>query len=280
MKFALCSDLHLEFQDIDIRNTENADVLILSGDIMVAQDLHEYPIPHINDPVNIPDLSRKQERAQRFRDFLKRISNEFPHVVYVPGNHEFYHGYWYKSLKHLCDECSNFPNIYFLERGIKVINDVTFIGATIWTDCNKGNPLTRNFLEEAMNDYRLIRNDKQDYGKLRTIDTINRHNETVTYIKNKLAENVDNKVVVVGHHAPTSQSIHPRYVRDKEMNGGYSSDLSELILDNPQIKLWTHGHMHDPFDYMVGPTRILCNPRGYSGHDPQADVFQVLFSEV
>ena len=278
MKFALCSDLHLEFQDIDIRNTENADVLILSGDIMVAQDLYEYPNTHSND--TIPDLSHKQERAQRFRDFLKRVSNEFPHVVYVPGNHEFYHGYWYKSLKHLCDECSNFPNIYFLERGIKVINDVTFIGATIWTDCNKGDPLTRNFLEEVMNDYRLIRNDKQGYGKLRTIDTINRHNETVTYIKHKLAENVDKKVVIVGHHAPTSQSIHPRYVRDKEMNGGYSSDLSELILDNPQIALITHGHMHDPFDYMVGPTRILCNPRGYSGHDPQADVFQVLFSEV
>jgi hypothetical protein len=31
---------------------------------------------------------------------------------------------------------------------------------------------------------------------------------------------------------------------------------------------------------MIGPTRILCNPRGYVGHDIHADTFQVLFSEV
>ena len=280
MKIALCSDLHLEFSDINIQNTENADVLILSGDIMVAQDLHDHPAVHPMDPVNIPNLNYKQERAQRFRDFLRRCSFQFSHVVYVPGNHEFYHGYWYKSLKHLCDECGKFPNIYFLERGTKVINDVTFIGATIWTDCNKLDPLTMNFLEGAMNDYRLIRNDKQGYGKLRTAHTVSRHIETITYIKHRLAENVDKKVVVVGHHAPTSQSIHPRYVRDREMNGGYSSDLSELILDNPQILLWTHGHMHDPVDYMVGPTRVVCNPRGYAGHDINADVFETKFLDI
>ena len=40
MKIALCSDLHLEFQDIDLKNTEDAEVLILSGDIMIAEDLH------------------------------------------------------------------------------------------------------------------------------------------------------------------------------------------------------------------------------------------------
>jgi hypothetical protein len=64
------------------------------------------------------------------------------------------------------------------------------------------------------------------------------------------------------------------------MNGGYASDLSELILDNPQIVLWTHGHMHDPSDYMVGSTRVVCNPRGYAGHDQQADVFQTKFLDI
>ena len=40
MKIALCSDLHLEFEDIDLKNTEGAEVLVLSGDIMIAEDLH------------------------------------------------------------------------------------------------------------------------------------------------------------------------------------------------------------------------------------------------
>jgi hypothetical protein len=64
------------------------------------------------------------------------------------------------------------------------------------------------------------------------------------------------------------------------MNGGYRSELSEFILDHPQIKLWTHGHMHDPFDYMIGTTRVVCNPRGYAGHDEQADVFQLKFLDI
>ena len=38
MKFALASDIHLEFGDIELNNTEGADVLILSGDICVAKD--------------------------------------------------------------------------------------------------------------------------------------------------------------------------------------------------------------------------------------------------
>jgi len=87
----------------------------------------------------------------------------------------------------------------------------------------------------------------------------------------------DEKFVVVGHHAPTTLSTHERYVGQDLMNGGYRSDLSEFIMDRPQIKLWTHGHTHDPFDYMVGETRVVCNPRGYAGHDPQADVFQLKF---
>jgi predicted phosphodiesterase len=41
MKIAVCSDLHLEFGPISLENTENADVLILSGDICVANDLKE-----------------------------------------------------------------------------------------------------------------------------------------------------------------------------------------------------------------------------------------------
>jgi hypothetical protein len=64
------------------------------------------------------------------------------------------------------------------------------------------------------------------------------------------------------------------------MNGGYSSDLSEFIMDHPQIKLWTHGHTHEEFDYMIGSTRIVCNPRGYDGHENRADEFKLKFVEI
>jgi Icc-related predicted phosphoesterase len=131
-----------------------------------------------------------------------------------------------------------------------------------------------------MNDFRVIRNDEHGYTKLRPAHIMYRHQQTISYLKAVLPDMKDRKVVFVGHHAPSKQSTHPKYVKDYLMNGGYSSELSEFILDHPEIKLWTHGHTHDPFDYMIGDTRIVCNPRGYGGWDPQADVFKLMFLDI
>ena len=56
--------------------------------------------------------------------------------------------------------------------------------------------------------------------------------------------------------------------------------LSEFILDHPEIKLWTHGHTHEDFDYMIGSTRIICNPRGYINYESRADYFKLKAIEV
>jgi hypothetical protein len=76
--------------------------------------------------------------------------------------------------------------------------------------------------------------------------------------------------VIITHHAPTSVSIADHYKHDRLMNGAYYSDLSDFILDHPQIKYWTHGHMHNSSDYMVGDCRVICNPRGYFGYETWA----------
>lgn len=282
MKIALASDLHLEFQDIVLKNTENAEVLILSGDIMIAEDLHNHPSPDPYSPGAMSKYATRLQASIRYHDFLKRVSFEFPHVIYVAGNHEFYHGKWVRSIQDLRDVCNKLPNVYFLERDVKVINDITFIGCTLWTDCNNADPLTLHCLSDMMNDYRVIRNDDKEYCKLRPSHTLYRHVQSKQYIETVVGEKPDSTFVVVGHHAPSKLSTHPRYQDPAHslMNGGYSSDLSEFILDHPQIKLWTHGHTHDPFDYMLGETRVVCNPRGYAGHDPQADLFQLKFLDI
>jgi Icc-related predicted phosphoesterase len=268
MKIKLVSDLHLEFADYNIKNDENCDVLVLSGDIMVIQDLHDHPEMDYGMYSNamLADLGRRQQTALRFRDFLKRCSFQFSHVVYVAGNHEFYHGEFHKGIDYLREECNKFPNIYFLERDMQYIEGVLFVGGTLWTDCNKGDPLTLHALTDMMNDFRVIRNDDLGYTKLRPAHIMSRHRNTLEYIKQIVDANRDRKCVVVGHHAPSYQSIGEQYKNDTLMNGGYASDLSEFILDRPQIKLWTHGHMHQTFDYMIGDTRVVCNPRGYESH--------------
>jgi predicted phosphodiesterase len=265
MKIKLVSDLHLEFSDINITNDDKCDVLILSGDIMVAQDLHDHAAADFSPYSSgaLADLGRKMQRVARFRDFLKRCSFQFPHVVYVAGNHEFYHGKFFASIDYLREECAKYPNIYFLECDTKVIDDVTFIGATLWTDMNKGDPLTMHAIESMMNDFRIVRNDKREYARMSARDVVDRHARTLQYFRSVLAEQHDRKFVVVGHHSPSFQSSHEMYKDEYLMNGGYHSDLSEFIIDHPQIKLWTHGHTHHPFDYVIGETRVVCNPRGY-----------------
>ena len=139
MRIQIVSDLHLEFEDINIQNQNNADVLILSGDIMVASKVNKV----------------ESEYGIRFRDFLKRCSFQFPHVIYVAGNHEFYSdGKFFQGLEELRTACAQHANIYFLERDTKVIDDVVFVGGTLWTDMNKYDPLTLHAIRDMMNDYR------------------------------------------------------------------------------------------------------------------------------
>ena len=277
MKIYLTSDIHLEFGDLDIKNEHDVEVLILSGDIMIASDLNDHPAPTVAPTIK---LGQRQSAAYRYRDFLKRCSDQFPHVIYVAGNHEFYHGKWPGGMKTLRDECAVFPNVYFLEKESKVISDITFIGCTLWTDMNRGDPVTLNAITGDMNDFTVIRNDEKGYTKLRPAQVMSDHRKAVSYIRDTVENGPGEKFVVVGHHAPSKLSTHPRYADDYVINGGYSSDLSEFILDHPKIKLWTHGHTHYDFDYVIGETRIVANPRGYIGHEAQADHFQPKLIEV
>ena len=277
MKIAVCSDIHLEFGPIELENTDNADVLILSGDICVAKDL-----PHSD--------SKKGVIA---RDFFRMCALRFPHVIYVMGNHEHYNGDFAKSAKIIKDELAQYANAHLLDKETKVIGDVLFIGGTLWTDMNKEDGITLYHMKTMMNDFMCINNGNRttyyrdeagnSYSRVARFtpdDAVEDHKLMLNYLKLMVPGDKDQKVVVVGHHAPSKASTHPRYAKEQIMNGGYSSDLSEFILDRPQIKLWTHGHTHEEFDYMIGSTRIVCNPRGYINYEDRADKFTLKTVEI
>lgn len=268
MKIVVASDLHLEIGDLDLQNTVGADVLVLAGDILVANDLYDHPKPDTPYPSEIiRTLGSRQRKAQEYRDFISRVSSQFPHVVVIAGNHEFYHGKWIQGIQTLRDEYGAYPNVHFLERDIFTVDDITFVGGTLWTDLNRGNPLTLHAVADMMNDYRVIRHDGLGYTKLRPAHTAARHRDTLEYFRQVIDDRKDGNIVVVSHMAPSSLSIHEKYKHETIMNGAYYSDLSEFILDRPQIKVWLHGHVHHEFDYQIGSCRVVCNPRGYVGYE-------------
>jgi predicted phosphodiesterase len=296
MKIAICSDLHLEFETIVLENTEGAEVLILSGDILVERDLDMYDRRQV-------ELGFMNKRSLRFHEFFQDVSNKFPHVVYVAGNHEHYHGDFKYTTTELKRKLAYLPNVYVLDRDLKDINGVKFIGSTLWTDMNNGDQLTLYHMRSMMNDFQCVANSNREVNykvqdllsevpdkmifktrpaKFCPEDAFEEHIKCKQYIQvctAFLGEDT-NKYVVVGHHAPSRRSTHPRYQNDTIMNGGYSSSLDEFIMDRPNIKLWTHGHTHEPFDYMIGETRIVCNPRGYANYEHRAAEFELKFVEI
>jgi predicted phosphodiesterase len=305
MKIALASDLHLEFGAISLENSEDAQVLVLSGDIMVADSLGDR---------DIYNLMGEATHSNRFHTFMQQCSERFPHVIYVAGNHEHYNGDFKLTIAKLKEKFSYLRNVYILDREMKTIDDVTFIGGTLWTNMNNFDSLTLYHLKTMMNDFRIVKNSNRVVNKKVPLYKKDEHGEYVLdekgfmiqdgfkfkesvsafspedaaaehvamteYVRHSIEGLYNEKFVVVGHHAPSRLSTHLRYKDDFVMNGGYSSDLSEFILDHPQIKLWTHGHTHYQFDYMLGETRIVCNPRGYAKYEESANNFVLKFIDI
>lgn len=285
MKVALASDVHLEFGPISLENTEGADVLILSGDICVAKDVMSWDDNGIFD---------RFDRSKTIHTFFQECCLRFPHVIYIMGNHEHYHGDYADTVTTLRNRLGYLYNLHILDKQMVQLGGVSFIGGTLWTDMNKEDPMTLHAISGLMNDFRCVENgnkpvrsltgqDGEQYqykARFTPEDAVVDHRAMLEYIRLMIEGKFDQKFVVVGHHSPSKLSTKPQYEGEVIMNGGYSSDLSEFILDHPQIKLWTHGHTHHKFDYMIGSTRIVCNPRGYINYEPEADSFELQFIEV
>lgn len=278
MKIAITSDVHLEFGDLDLHNEENADVLILGGDIFVAEDVKNFS--YIDQQIMAATPSMLA-RGERYRNFLKRCSERFPHVILIMGNHEHYHGDYAHTANTIHTLVGEFSNIHFLDKEWRIINGVLFYGGTLWTNMNNEDPDTMHRIRFMMNDFNCVRNTGEE-GKsvFMPEDAVEDHYAFRRGLDDVLALHPNMPTVVVGHHAPSKASTHPRYKNEVLMNGAYSTNLDEFILDRRQIKLWTHGHTHEDFDYMIGTTRVVCNPRGYDGYEAKADNFKLKYVDV
>ena len=261
----MCSDLHLEFGTCSIQNAEGASVLILAGDVCVAEDMKRYPADHALPPGG--NISPRYVSAALYRDFFLDASRAFEHVIYVMGNHEHYEGALDRTHAILQQELAAIaPNIHLLENAAVDVAGVRFLGMTLWTDMDKGDALAMYRAEGAMSDYRQIRIAGDGYRRLRARDTVAQHRQSLQFLKAQVAAAAleEVPVVVVSHQSPCHLSVADCY-RGDSLNCAYVSDLSSFILDSPTIKLWCHGHLHNRSDYLLGATRVVCQPRGYYG---------------
>jgi hypothetical protein len=254
MKVKVVSDLHLECceQGHGVPDLGEGDVLILGGDILCARHFKTNGKLH-----------------QVYDDFLQKCSDNFDYVLYIAGNHEAY-GYNYEGTWDVLKE--HLPKgIHIFENDFVKIDDWIFIGGTLWTDFRNGNALEMMEAAQCLNDYKTIRITPK-YRKMNPDDTYAFHQNTKKYLQENLELFQNDKVWVLTHHAPSYQSVHPKYRTSGIANGAYVSDLDDFIFNHPQIKYWSHGHTHTSFDYQIGECRVICNPRGYYNGYNNADL--------
>lgn len=236
MRIQIISDIHLEFgiREFDFSKT---DLLILAGDVSIGMAGFTWISARVK---NIP-------------------------VLYVLGNHEYYKNS-YPKLLHKLKKAAEGTNIHVLENDSVYFDGIAFHGCTLWSDFELlGDPRVAGYeCEQKMNDYKMIRRDPS-YSRLRSIDMHVMHNESLRWLEKSLSESTSKTNVVVPHHAPSIQSIPEKY-RNDLVSAGYASNL-ESFIQRTKPDLWIHGHIHEAFDYYIGPTRVICNPKGYPGEN-------------
>lgn len=241
MKILILSDLHLEFQEFRIPDTD-ADVIILAGDIHIGAKGLLWAVREVSDRP----------------------------ILYILGNHEYY-TQAYPQLIGQLKEKSDGTNIRILENDCFIFNDVTFLGCTLWTNFRLfGDPISAGYRAmQKMNDYRKIRVSPQ-YSRLRSRDTAMIHQKSFSWLQANFDRSKTSKIVAITHHAPSKKSVPSHYLQDL-LTAAYASNLDDAIAKS-SVNLWIHGHLHHSVDYCIGNTRIVSNPRGYPQEfNPQFD---------
>jgi predicted MPP superfamily phosphohydrolase len=249
-KIWLLSDLHRDVSPWDPPPIPRADVAVVAGDVGQG-------------------LSKSVAWAA---DVIR------PHmpVVMVAGNHEFYGGAHDEQLQE-GRRAAAARDVHLLENDAVDVAGTTFAGATLWTDYLAEGDARRRANREAarvgMRDHRRITWRKRpQWKRFRPEEAEALHAESLAFLGETLTDRSARSgrpAVVVTHHAPSTRSIAPQFQGDP-LNASFVSDLDAFIL-RTRPTLWLHGHVHASFDYRIGDTRVICNPRGYDRENPSFD---------
>ncbi len=231
MRLQLISDLHTEFyggpkyilESVEI--VPDLDFLVVAGDSVVFSSQ--------------PDQSVKP--------VFKFFAEHARHVVVVEGNHEYYAAISSGRVQQRMGEMvARYKNVHWLRNSEIKLDGVHFFGGCMWFPDSDGH----NQLHE---------NEIADFSQIKDLGHwVCSTNKEFT---DRARELIQRNTIVVTHHLPHARST-PEASRGDRLNRFFVSDQSKLI-EEKQPRLWLHGHTHVACDYMLGETRVVCNPYGY-----------------
>lgn len=247
MVFDYLSDVHLEFFGnrpgsgpesalarywAEIFSGQRSDVLLMAGDIFSG----EVDTATVNT-------------------FFECVTNRWERVLCVLGNHDYWRETPFRRVK--AELAAAWPQVTFLENEVADVGGVRIFGATWWSPIRPSDALCVRF---GVRDYERIRGTAEEPFTPELVTML--HRQSLAALTRALEDAPDRPFVVLTHHAPSRLSnSRPADV----LTQAFCAADEDFILENPRIRVWVHGHVHERHDYRLGSTRILCNPHGYAG---------------
>lgn len=227
MKLQIVSDIHLELSKkkkcIIKPLTE---ILILCGDIGRIWD-------------------------DNYKKFIKYCSLNWKYVLIVMGNHEYYHSKKSIStiLKEYINYFNNFKNIYLLNNSFVIINNIKFIGSTLWSNINCST--------KYLSDFKYI---QYEYKKQMTTKYYKKlYEESKNYILKESISNI--KTILITHFPLINENVCSEEHKNSELLTYFTNDLLKYL--NKNIICCIHGHTHYNVDFIKNNIRFISNTTEY-----------------
>ena len=273
MRIQIASDLHLEALPPEPRVSRHP--RSSRGRLRVLQSVSRQPPPDAFRPVADRDvlvLAGNIGTHLLPRDFVLRELELSP-VIYVPGNCEYR---CFRERKRVDADWLAFAgehrDLHYLVSAGVTVGGVRFWG-TPWHS-----NLWGNYAAWARSEPWRLRTCERHVGDFRYPHggvgrwTLRRHVEAHAAETALLVQQIGAVDVVVTHWPPTKAAIHASCERD-ELNPYLVNDREQLVR-TMWAKAWISGHVHEAYEYRVGPTLCIGNPAGYPGEDRVSGLFR------
>lgn len=204
--------------------------------------------------------------------WIGNIAHRFKHILIVLGNHDYWPCKQDITIKDGSVKLNSmlqdygFFNVTVLDCDTFEIEDTLFIGATLWTDMKKGDPIVMHNMSNIMAyDGKIAYETGQNgaWTRFTSQKWIVEHDRHRRYIEHVVKQNQNKKLVVITHHLPLSMLSDP-YYKGEMSDFYYHSDLHDIIMD-ANITMWVFGHSHYNTDQVWFGTRFKSNCLGYQG---------------